>query len=573
METSTMARLRAAKIPWAMHITVLVTGLYYFRFPQVRTFLSMYALVTFLHDTEALLAALQPSMEPPLIPHPYIPYLGHVLGMFWYGASYFSRVNASTQHPVFTLNTMGAKTVVVTDPAIAGVVQRASKNTSFYGMILEVTKRLLGFDEAAMKVIRWNLDGALGAEEGLMNESHEMVDKELSPGRNLNQLSITQLDKFAEMLNALAPRGETAKMSLMDFVKRTFTVANAWTVYGPQNPFELHPELVQSFWDWEAGMVPILADIFPSLTARKPWLARKAVNDALQEFIEKEHYRNASPLIQKRVQINLKHGLTTKMAGRAELILLFGIIGNAVPTAFWCLSNVFGRPDLLGKIREETKQAIECTRIEDGKPKENTINVTRLRTKCPLLVSTFRETLREIGNLASVRLVTNTHTVNAPGHRPYTLQKGSMIQIASGVIHTSPSVWGPDAHIFNPTRFISSIPVNSEQFLSPSSSATAQTEATATALPKGVPSAAYRAFGGGSVICPGRHFALNETLGFLALMVHMFDVVDAETGGVMEVPVRNNARIPLSVMKPVREPEVIVRRRLGGEDVIWRLEL
>jgi hypothetical protein len=46
---------------------------------------------------------------------------------------------------------------------------------------------------------------------------------------------------------------------------------------------------VQSFWDWEAGMVPILVDIFPSVTARKPWLARKAVNDALQEVVEKGH--------------------------------------------------------------------------------------------------------------------------------------------------------------------------------------------------------------------------------------------------------------------------------------------
>jgi hypothetical protein len=122
---------------------------------------------------------------------------------------------------------MGAKTIVVIDPSIAGVVQRASKNTSFYGMILEVTRCLLGFDEAAMKVIRWNLDGTHGVEEGLMNENNEMVDKELSPGKNLNQLSITQLDKFAEMLNALAPRGEAVTISLMDFVKRTFAVANA----------------------------------------------------------------------------------------------------------------------------------------------------------------------------------------------------------------------------------------------------------------------------------------------------------------------------------------------------------
>ncbi|KAF2683786.1 cytochrome P450 [Lentithecium fluviatile CBS 122367] len=489
--------------------------------------------------------------------------------MFWHGASYFTRLAAQTHYPVFTLNTMGASTVVVTDPGIAGVVQRASKHTSFYGMILEVTKRLCGFDEASMRVIRWNLDGVHGAEEGLMNESHGMVDGELSPGKNLNAMSITQLEKFASMLNELAPGDSSVDTSLMEFIKQTFTVANAYAVYGPQNPFALHPELVQSFWDWEAGMVPILADIVPALTARKAYLGRRAINAALQDFVEQGHYRSASPLIQKRVQINLKHGLSTKMAGRAELILLFGIIGNAVPTTFWMVANIFGRPGLLAQIREETAQAvIPMKALAPGVLKVNKISVAALRTKCPLLVSTFRETLREISNLASVRLVTNTHIVTAPGHRTYTLKKGSMIQIASGVIHAAPSIWGPDAHTFNPARFISSTSTNSEQFLSGSS----KTEYTATALPKGVPSAAYRAFGGGSVICPGRHFAQSEILGFVALMVNMFDVADAGTGGVIGVPERDDGRIPLSVMKPKKEPQVIIKRKCG-EEVVWRLEL
>src|SRR6266498_1572889 len=104
----------------------------------------------------------------------------------------------------------------------------------------------------------------------------------------------------------------------MDFVKRIFTRANAYTIYGPQNPFEIHPDLVQKFWDYESGMVAVMASVFPTITARKPYYARKAVNAALHEFVEKEYYRTASPMIQKRVQINLKHGLTKEMAGYGE---------------------------------------------------------------------------------------------------------------------------------------------------------------------------------------------------------------------------------------------------------------
>ncbi|KAF2466472.1 cytochrome P450 [Lindgomyces ingoldianus] len=506
----------------------------------------IYALLAFLLDGEEFLKAIQDPKEPPLIPHHGLPFLGHVVGMFWYGASYFARVNERTQYPIYTLQTLNARTIVVISPQLAAPIQRASKSLSFYGMILEVTKRLVDFDEPSMKIIRYNLDGELGHSEGLMIEAHDMVNAVLSPGPILNQMSSTQLDKFSEVLNAFASGSNASEINLMDFVKQTFTIANAFTVYGPQNPFAIHPSLVQKFWDYEAGMIGVMANILPWITARKPWAARKAVNAALQEFVEKEHYKTASPLIQKRVAINLKHGLTTKMAGHAELILLFGILGNAVPTTFWFLVNVFARPDLLAQIRAETIQAVSTS--SDGN--EKVVSVAMLKTKCPLLVSTYRETLRTIANLSSVRLVTNTHNITAPGHPPCLLKKGSMIQIASGVIHSAESIWGANAKSFVPNRFIS----------------------TASQLPKNVPSAAYRAFGGGSVICPGRHFAQSEILGFMTLCAHMFEIESAK-GGVMELPTRDDGRIPLSVMKPVKEPIVKIVRRKGEEDVVWRLDL
>ncbi|KAJ4360203.1 uncharacterized protein N0V89_000763 [Didymosphaeria variabile] len=568
MPQSTLSRLLAANIPWTLHIAALLTSIWFLSPASRSIFLLFYGLTTFLFDTECLLAALQNADEPPLIPHLYLPYVGHVIGMFWHGASYFARVNASTQYPMYTLLTLTGRTIVVIDPALAGTIQKASKNTSFYGMILEVTKRLVDLDEPTMEIIRWNISGEHGPHEGLMHEAGSMVARELSPGPSLNEMSAVQLQQFSMLLNAFVPGSTGVEISLMDFVKRIFTVGNAFTIYGPQNPFALNPSLVQDFWTWEQGMIAVMADIFPSLTARKPYLARKAINAALEEFVAKEHYRNASPMIQKRVQINLKHGLTTKMAGHAELILLFGVTGNVVPTTFWVLANIFSRPELLARIREETSQAVLCMRSAPVGPREKVINVAQLKTKCPLLVSTYRETIRSIANLSSVRLVMHTHTVSAPGHRPYLLRQGGIVQIASGVIHALDSVWGSDANKFNPSRFMSATTTN-EQF-SASSSAT---EITATALPKGVSSAAYRGFGGGSVICPGRHFAQNEILGFVALCVHMLDIVDVKTGGSFALPVKDDGRIPLSVMKPAREPQVLIKRREGEESAAWSLEL
>ena len=482
-----------------------------------------------------------------------------------------------SKYPIYTLQTLTGRTIVVISPHLAGPIQRASKNLSFYSMILEVTKRLVDFDEPAMQIIRWNMNGEHG-EHGLMNESHDMVARMLSPGPILNSMTSVQLDQFSQLVNDVVPPGQTLEIGLHEFVRRVFTVANAYTIYGPRNPFAVHPDLVKAFWDYEAGMIPLLANVFPAITARKPYLARKAVNAGLVEFIESGAYQDASPMIRERVDINLKYGLGTKMAGHAELILLFGILGNAVPTTFWLLANLFSRPELLQRVREETLTAVGTD--ENG---QKVISVGKLKAACPLLVSTYRETLRSIANLASVRLVLGTHEVGCPVSltpfpNTYLLKKGAMIQIASGVIHGAESVWGKDAKEFVPERFISSTtpPLASSTQLSDQKGNSEQSrdrneirsaERTASLLPKGVPAAAWRAFGGGSVICPGRHFAQSEILGFAALVVLGFEIKDL-SGGVIKQLVRDDARIPLSVMKPIEEVKVGIRRREGA----WRVE-
>ena len=578
MAPSAFTRLREANIPWFHHFLVLSTTLYIFPLAESRTFLIIYVILSFLVDAETLLAALQDPSSPPLIPHPFLPFFGHALSMFWYGARYFSIVNAKTQYPIFTLQTINKQTIVVIDPALATVIQKKSPNLTFYGMILEVTRRLVDFDSRTMEIIHWNLDGEHGAHEGLMNESEEMVSGSLAPGPNLNALSTTQMEQFSALLNDLVPPSGKAQrpaveIGLMEFVKKIFTQANAFTIYGPQNPFLLHPELVQEFWEYEQGMIGLMADIFPSITSRSSWKARRAMNNALHEFVSKGYYETASPMIQKRVAINLKHGLTPVMAGRSELILLFGILGNAVPTTFWFFAQIFSRPDLLSAIRDETQQAI---RVDGG---VNIIDTSILKTQCPLLASTYRESLRHIGNLSSVRLVTGTHTISAPNHPTYLFKKGDMIQIASGIIHTSSRTWGADAADFKPERWITTSTPNGTHVSSDTtgiSEKTTKEGKIALPLPKNVPSSAFRAFGGGSVLCPGRHFAMTEILGFMALCVHMFHVTD-RAGGVMRLPEKDDGRIPLSVMKPVADPRVVFRRRDGkhsdGEVAPWRLEL
>jgi hypothetical protein len=428
--------------------------------------------------------------------------------------------------------------VIVTSASLAAIIQRSSKATSFYSIALEVTRRLCGFDKPSMDIIFHNINGE-DKDEGLMPESHDMVARMLGPGPILNGLAQEQLAIFSKSLKSLSPGTEETAVDLYAWVKDIFTIANARSIYGPENFFSLNPELVKDFWAYEEQMIPILADFFPKLTARKPYFARQRVLDGMTEYIEKE------------------------MSGHAELIMFFAVVGNAVPTTFWLLANLFSRPEILTEVREEIEKAVTITSSEDkGLLETRTIHVETFKSCAPVLLSTYRETLRIVANLSSVRKVLSDTLIADK----YLLRKDSIVQIASGLIHTDPSIWGSDAAEFNPRRFITTT--------SESSFSRAQvTEKTATVpLPPNVPSAAFRAFGGGSVICPGRHFAQTEIVGFVAAVVMGFDL-EKEGGGTIEVPERDDGKIPIAVMKPKTKCRVLIRRRKALEQVKWELEL
>ena len=403
-----------------------------------------------------------------------------------------------------------------------------------------------------MEIIYHNANRDQG-DEGLMPESHDMIASVLGPGPQLNDITKLQLEIFSETLGKLNPKtGE--EVDLLEWLREQFTMANTRTMYGPENLFAMHPELIKDFWVFEQGMMGLLADVLPSIFARKVYLARQRILEGLVEYVEKERYKKASTMIQQRVNINLKHGMTPEYAGHGELIMLFAIVGNAIPTTFWLLANLYARPELLAEVRSEVEKAVVVVKSEDGEEKR-IIHVDKLKSVAPVLTSCFRETLRMVANLTSVRWILEDMMIADK----YLLKKDSIVQVASGVIHMDEDVWGMDAGEFNPRRFMTT-----------SESAT---EKTATApLPKNVPSAAYRAFGGGSVICPGRHFAQSEIVGFAAAVVMGFDF-EKLGGGVIELPKRNNKVIPLAVMKPKDECKVVITRRKGLENVGWELEL
>ena len=114
----------------------------------------------------------------------------------------------------------------------------------------------------------------------------------------------------------------------------------------------------------------------------------------------------------------------------------------------------------------------------------------------------------------------------------YFLKKGAVVQIAGGVIHADQSIWGDNVEDFNPGRFLES------------------RQQSGNAKQNQIHPAAFRAFGGGKTLCPGRHFAMNEILSLVALVVLIFDI-QAPDGNRIKVPKKNDGVLPVHILEPI----------------------
>jgi cytochrome P450 len=188
------------------------------------------------------------------------------------------------------------------------------------------------------------------------------------------------------------------------------------------------------------------------------------------------------------------------------------------------LTYIYADADLLRALRHELAFL------------SNPLDTDKLRA-CPLLISTFQEIqrLKQHGN--AVRWVSADTRLDG-----YLLKKGAVMQIPSSVLNTASSIWGPDAGSFNPRRFLDLDDKKTRQ-------------------------RGYIPFGGGRNLCPGRHLAFTEALGFVAAFVLGFDMQGAKIIGA------RTHKLGFGARKPERDLKVSIRRREGFEDAKWRFNV
>ncbi len=384
---------------------------------------------------------------------------------------------------------------------------------------------------------------------------HDLQIQALAPGPNLDDMADIQLREMARIVSSDIPNGETVlKTGLFEYLKKLVTWSNMLAAYGPNHVIALNPSLFADFWEYEGELPKLMLGIAPWLIAPKSRRAQIRLSEALCDWMDKGYCKTASPWIQNRLQLLIDRGLTPRMAAQTEVGMMFGILANAMPTTFWVIAYIFTHPDVLHDIRAELENTDGVVSLRsDG---QRVISMSALKVKTPLLNSVLREVLRIYAPLSSVRLVLED-TIIAD---QYLLKKGSIVQIPGGAVHSDARIWGSDVGEFNPRRFEKSI-----------NGTLVENGSTGTEKEKQVHPSAFRGFGGGSSLCPGRHFAQMEILGFTAMLALGFELGPVE-GDKLVLPKPVEATFPLSAHKPEKDLMVNIRLRDGFEGVKWAFE-
>jgi len=319
-----------------------------------------------------------------------------------------------------------------------------------------------------------------------------------------------------------------------------------------------------------------MLDFFPSFTAPKAHLARAKVQTALRAYFHAGYDLDddVSPFIKRRTFTQRKYGFGPNECGDWDLAMMLVATTNAVPTLFWTVVYVLSSPAIIASVREEVSAI--TSRSTDPATGETSMTITagKFATHCPILCAAYQESIRLSNRQMSIRVAEEDTTV-ASSDKTFLIQKDSVLFIPSNIYSESPEIWGSNAHLFEPGRWLKEgagvVDVGGK-------------EAKDT---ERLQKKAFFPFGGGRHLCPGRHLAFAEILGMIALLVMGFDVVMAdesrsglssavaekEEEGLLRVPAREYRFFGEAVPKPVGEYNVLVRRKKGFEGVRWGFDL
>ncbi|KAI0508715.1 cytochrome P450 [Xylaria bambusicola] len=307
---------------------------------------------------------------------------------------------------------------------------------------------------------------------------------------------------------------EFETVSLFSTLKLTMTESATLSFFGSRI-LELNSGFSECYWAFDPFGGKLVWGL-PKWLDPVPYLARARLHRMTRRYVDSA-WKNLNPgasdadwdphwgsrLSRETAKWLRAAGFSDKALAGHVLGTLFGLHGNTVPITTWILIELIKDQSLMQDARAEVLEAFAF----DANKGRRFLNPQKL-TSQPLLQSIYTEILR----------LHVSFTISREAMRPveidgYKIPSGSLVQSSSNIAHFDESVWGTEEHPaseFWAERHIKYADADGEvgkrQFSM-----------------RGRPTSFFP-YGGGYVVCPGRHFAKQEILIAVALFITKFDI-------------------------------------------------
>ncbi|KAI3393571.1 hypothetical protein diail_3920 [Diaporthe ilicicola] len=514
-----------------------------------------------------LLHLTQDAKEPPCM-STSLPFIGPVLAMGRHKTGFHRYIRDMYGSPIYTIRLPGARLYVVNSTALLPAVQRLYRTISFAAIEARAADTLMPLTKAANGVIQ----------KGLMeDESYTMsferaIHPATAPGQSLDAMNRISVHSLASSLHKMQ-HGREKSVELFEWVRHEIVMATTDAVYGPHNPFR-DPDIEKAWYRFEPKIILFALGLPPNIFARDAVRARQVVHTAFTRYFKAGYHNEGSALVKSRYDHSVRFGFSMEDVAACEIGGLFAVIGSTAPASFWLIYHLYSDPVVLEDCRKELASLVRVTNSVQNGSKDMqgndsmkelpcaSIDITDVKTTCPVLISTFQEVLRLRHIGVSARVVLKDEQILDGTYR---LKKGSVVMLPNPVFHSEPGAWGPTVSSFDHRRFI---PREAHQDSNRSYKKQPKSEETGRISLKD--RAAFRPWGGGHVLCPGRHFATTEILSFAALMILQFDIVPSEGHEWREPTVENT---PTAAAMPLPDDPIPVDIRARQPCYRWRVEL
>ncbi|OGE49008.1 hypothetical protein PENARI_c024G00819 [Penicillium arizonense] len=303
--------------------------------------------------------------------------------------------------------------------------------------------------------------------------------------------------------------------------------------------FKVIPTFGDDFWVFDSLMPNLFKEI-PRWLVPAAYMARDKMKDNLQKWqaFAHDHYDVSQGQLDRREWeeffgsrlMRTRHGFFQKMPLSKETVaaddlgLIWAATANTVPAIGWMLLEVLQRPDLLLRVREEVAPYISR---DPSDPSQMVVDIPNLCSR-PLLQSIYAEVLRFRSGTVINRVPTSSDFHIGGWH----FKKGEQIIVSNYNTGRNESVWNQgtfeDPHPvdeFWPERFIvypddpNSGPVLQQE----AKKGQDATNSKPTFCLNGT-AGSWIPYGGGTRMCPGRHFAKEEMIVTMAMFLTAFDI-------------------------------------------------